>query len=148
MKIQGRYNIHINIPTMFHMYELELNEHNIVTDKGVKFILEKILDKNDEYIEKIIIGYGTSEPSPSDSFDIIQEPYMQEFDNINITQNELHLELLVGGDILNETSEIGLITNKQMLVTRDVHDTYDIPTNASVKIEYVLSLTNVGEEND
>lgn len=148
MKIKGRYNIDINISTMFNNYKLILNEHNLVTNKGVEFIFNKILNNTDDYIEKIAIGYEKTKPTLTDTFDILKQPYMQKFDNVNITENEIHFELSMSGDKLNETSEIGLITNEKLLVTRDVHDTYDIPVTASVKIEYILSLTNIGENND
>lgn len=47
MNIIGEYSINYNIYTMFNVYSVSLKDHNLITDKGYEFFLQKwYQDKN------------------------------------------------------------------------------------------------------
>ena len=53
------------------------------------------------------------------------------------------------GRNITGTSEIGIWSNDEsVLITRDVHDTYDVPDSATITLKYSLILSNKVEEED
>lgn len=139
-EIAGHYNFTINIFTMFNVYACttKLNK-NLITSKGEKFFTSKWVDStSNEILSKIVVGKGTKDPAKIDTslFDKTAELATTIKNNISNIQ-------LVGemnGSEINDTTEIGVITNKDNLVSRDVHKPIQVPYSSNVTINYYYTL--------
>lgn len=55
MNIIGEYSIQYNIYTMFNVYSLKITNHNLITNNGYKFFMQKWFKEDDKY--PIVFGY-------------------------------------------------------------------------------------------
>lgn len=150
MEIKGEYEIEMIIRNMFNSYSLTIRDSNIVTNNGLNFILQVLGGETEETLGEVHVGKNTTEASPLDtlsSFDThaVEVPKT----DVEVENNKLTYIIHTTGDVLNETTEIGIwSSDEQVLVTRDVHGAYDMPSSAEIKIKYSLTLTNKIEEEN
>ena len=147
MNIKGEYEFDILIQNMFNSYNLRIKNHNIVTREGLDFILGCCINQNDQFFGNVFVGTNPAEASIDDTVDIFRKS--KEFTDAekSVENNQLiYSTALVGSDI-NDTTEIGIFSeNEDILITRDVHDRYDIPADAQITFTYNLTIAN--EENE
>lgn len=149
MNIKGEYELNITIPTMFNSYNLMIKNHNIVTKKGLDFILQCCVNQQNQHFGNVCVGSRTAEATIDDTvndFRIVNEFTEHK---IVVENNELIYNIELQGHDIDNTTEIGIFSeDKTILITRDVHDRYDIPTDAQITLKYTLSITNEEKEKE
>lgn len=143
--IKGIYSFEITIPTMFHNYKITITNHNLITELGENYFIERWINNNYGLINKIVVGTGTTSVTKKD---IKLGNQTQEFDittyNIN---SSLRLHTEQEGSLINGISEIGVMTDDNRLISHDVFQQITIPTNCQVKLTYEFILTQNQGEN-
>ena len=159
--IKGEYYFTITITTMFHNHTLNMKEHNLITNNGIQFFLNKALynpkiiqnEINDETTYEIdddygIIGYvgvGTNnEPAQVTDNHLTNETVFYDT-KTKIEDNKIILTVNTTGENIDGTSEIGVYTTKNILISHDVHTTYVVPTSATIKLEYIFTFNQEEE---
>ena len=128
---------------MFNSYSLTIRNSNIVTNNGLNFILQVLGGKTDETLGEVFVGKNSVEASVLDNTASFTSPVEVPKTSVEVDDNKLTYIIHTKGDVLNETTEIGIWSSEEnVLITRDVHDTYDMPSSAEIKIKYSLTLTN------
>lgn len=160
--IKGEYIFDITIYTMFETYRISTKNHNLITNDGIRFFLNKWIDVPEityddetenyklsnsfEYIR--FIGVGTSNETPSVEDDRLKGMTIA-FQDTSIEQkgNSIILTVETDGPSLDDTCEIGVYTNNMTLLSRDVHTPYSLPSTSSIELTYTLTLnsTDVSE---
>lgn len=147
--IKGEYEFHIIIQNMFNTYEFVEKNHNLVTDKGLELIFKCALGESDEHFGNIIVGDNITDPKPTDTYSTFTNPTTLETPSPSLENNMVMYELTVGGGDITKTCEIGIVGDADenpTLITRDVHDRYDIPPTAMITLKYMLMLKNIDNE--
>ena len=144
MEIKGEYEVNILIQNMFNSYVFAEKNHNIVTNEGLNLILEMISGKTTEKLGHVYVGKNNAEPSQLDTVTTFTQPISLDNYDININGNKLIYKINTSGEKIDNTCEIGIWSNgvPPKLITRDVHENYDIPGSAIVTIQYSLELSN------
>lgn len=148
--IKGEYFFDIQICTMFDVYNIRTKNTNLITHQGIDFFLNKWVnsESNDvsEYIGYIATGKGNKNPEKSDT-SLNQDEHIFTNTKVEVESNKIILTVDSDGNVLNRSKEIGVYTTKNRLVSRDVHETYYLPTTSTVKITYniILNQTDVSE---
>ena len=147
--IKGEYLFDINIYTMFDVYKMCIKNTNLITSEGLNFFLSKavyppiIEDGNivDDfgYIGYIAIGTSTISAELSDT-SLIEETKVFDDSTVKIDGNRIILTVETVGSDIDNTSEIGVYSTKSILISRDVHERYSMPSTSSVKITYTYTL--------
>lgn len=162
--IKGEYFFEITMYTMFGTYAITTSNHNLITNDGINFFLNKCTsvptiahdEASDEY--KIVdgfgyigyIGVGTSIEQPKLTDTSLKNLTIMFTDvSIDVVDNELVMVVETDGSSLSGTSEIGVYSTNNILISRDVHTTYTLPSTSSVKLTYKFTLnqTNKSEED-
>ena len=150
MEIKGEYEVSILIQNMFHSYVFIEKNHNIVTNEGLNLMLEILGGKTSKRLSNVHVGKNDAEPSSLDNYDTLISPVALPFndDTISVDGNVLTYTIECNGADIYNTCEIGICSdgNNKTLITRDVHDSYDVPSSAIITIRYSLVLNNKGEE--
>lgn len=148
MEIKGEYEVNILLQNMFSSYMFTEKNHNIVTDEGLNFILEILGGKTTKKFGHVHVGKNNAEPSPLDNYNTLNTPTPLNNDDMDVNGNVLTYTIECDGADIDGTCEIGICSdgNSKVLITRDVHDTYDVPSSAIITIKYSLVLINKGEE--
>lgn len=140
--IKGEYSITLTFTTMFNTYKTTTHNHNIVTDKGVEYIMGCLTTNNT--LGDVYTGTSTVQVDLSntiDDFSILAR--LNENTKKTVESNTLTYEIETDGKNLDSTTEIGILSEDEtVLITRDVHDTYNIPHGSVINIKYKITLTN------
>ena len=147
--IKGEYEFHIVIQNMFNTYELIEKNHNLVTNKGLELIFKCALGESDEHFGSIIVGKNIEDPKPTDDYSTFNTPIHLTTPSPTLDDNMIIYKLEINGSDINETCEIGIIGDADenpTLITRDVHDRYNIPPTAIITLKYMLILKNIDNE--
>lgn len=159
--LKGQYEYNIIIQNMFHTYTISYRNHNIITDEGLNFLVDKWNNEGGN-ITQIILGTNTKKPSPDDTIETFNNPFIFNVD-IHTNENSLVMSTVnLNGEHMNNTREIGVIatnatqfeneeeiaedtetTPKFILVSRSVHPLISIPSTALININYKYTLTSV-----
>ena len=132
---------------MFKVYELVIEDSNVVTDKGIEFIFKCLFSDNTEHIGNVCTGTNTKEASATDTaedFSLLW--YLDDDVNIEIENNVLTYNIKTDGKKLDNTTEIGIMSDNKdspTLITRDKHDRYNIPQGSLINLKYKLTLYNL-----
>lgn len=148
MQIKGEYEVTFLIQNMFHSYVLTTRDSNIVTDEGLNFILQVLGDKTTKKFGAVHVGKNDDEPTPLDTTSTFNSQVALNSYEIDVEGNTLTYSISTDGSYIDNTCEIGIWSDgtNPVLVTRDVHDRYDVPSSAIITIKYSLTLTNKAEE--
>lgn len=148
MEIKGEYEVNILVQNMFHSYVFIEKNHNIVTNEGLNLMLEILGGKTTKKLGHVYVGKNNAEPSSLDNYNTLNNPLSLNNDNIDVEGNTLTYTIECNGGDIDGTCEIGICSdgNNKTLITRDVHDTYDVPSSAIITIKYSLILTNKESE--
>lgn len=146
--ITGEYVFDIHIPTMFNDYNIRVTNHNMLVSTGISFILNKLTDTDTTgLIGYIQVGSGTSEATLEDTeLEHPTKTFHYNPANISIVNNTLRIKENITGEELDNTTEIGVYTTTDVLISRSVHDQYSIPHSALIKLTYTYTLTNIEVE--
>lgn len=145
MNIKGEYEIDILIQNMFNSYNFKTKGHNLVTNEGLDFILQCCLNLQNQHFGGVYVGMNDNEESLEDTIDTIRlNPNKRLSDgDVSISNNQIIYTYASVGSVIADTSEIGILSeNEDVLITRDVHDRYDIPTDAQITLKYTLTINN------
>lgn len=161
--IKGEYCFSINISTMFAQYNLELKEHNLITSNGIRFFLHKAVTNptvvettddetnyslEDEYGVIGFVGIGTSNEEPTTSDTHLTNETIFYDTRVGVEDNKIILTLNTTGATIDGTTEIGVYTTKNTLISRDVHTEYVVPSTATVKLEYTFTLNQDSSQEE
>lgn len=158
-RIKGEYCFDINIPTMFHNYNLKIKEHNLITNNGIRFFLNKALytpqviesddgnsySVNDEYGVIGYVGVGTNNQPVSVNDTYLTNETVFYDTQSKVVDNQIILTVNTTGEYVNDTAEIGVYTTKNILVSHDVHTEYIVPTSSTIKLEYIFTFNQEEE---
>ena len=144
LQIKGEYETTILIQNMFNTYVFKTENRNIVTDEGLNLILKMVIGESDEKFGSVHVGKNSTEPSSLDTVTTFTQPISLDNYDIDINGNNLIYKINTSGEKIDNTCEIGIWSNgsSPKLITRDVHENYDIPSSAIVTIQYSLELSN------
>lgn len=121
--------------------------HNLITSNGLNFFLKRIYT-NDLQLTNICFGKGTTSPSTSDE-SLVDETGATTDLKFKIENNKLIITAETSGEVINETTEIGVTfldeNNTPYLVSRDVHKALDVPSSAVVTTNYSYIITQEQE---
>lgn len=124
---------------MFTTIKIETGTYyNLIVNDGVSVLLSNMVE-NSSKIGKICFGKGTTKPTVND---INLENIMNETSNINykINKRSLILTATLTGDYINGSTEIGVKSSNNTLISRNVHDEINVPTTATVQVKYIYSI--------
>ena len=150
--IKGEYFFDINIYSMFGVYNICTKNTNIITSGGMNFFLNRWvtpptiedgeLSDTLGYLGHIATGNSIVQPSMSDYMLIEQNNIF--FDTeAEVKDNQIILTVETSGDKVGGTTEIGVYTTSTVLVSRDVHERYVLPSSSTVKITYIYTLSQI-----
>ena len=159
VNINGEYVFDIYIPTMFHNYHITVKNHNMVVDDGIYFFLMKAItplptDEENFHNKYGIIGYigvGTGTSETDRNMTSLESPsniIKYKSSNVTLGDNQIIISCETSGGVLDNTTEIGVYTTTDKLISRDVHDPYYIPSTAIIGLTYTYTLTNIITENE
>ena len=147
--IKGEYLFDINIYTMFDVFNVCIKNTNLITSAGLNFFLSKtvhppIVEDGEiiddfGYIGYIAIGTSSISAELSDT-SLIEETKIFNDSVVKIDENKIILTVETVGSDIDNTSEIGVYSTKSILISRDVHERYTMPSTSSVKITYTYTL--------
>ena len=152
INIKGNYQFNIIIPTMFKTYNLNIENHNLITNKGFEWFINRWLKNDFRSIGQIGFGYSEDEYASENTLNLTDEelvPYNNT--KIKINDNSISLSATINGELIDGTTEIGIYTYNEkgldnILLSQDIHDTYSVPTTATVTITYTFTVTNYETE--
>lgn len=133
MNVIGKYKFKIRFTNMFMNLEFTQENHNLITTKGLNFFTNSLIG-NEEKITRLGFGTGITPAS-------VQDTSLERLTNtsevtMNINDGELILNSTLQGSLLNNTTEIGVLTDKDTLVSRNVHEEVIVPDNSTVTVDY------------
>ena len=119
MNIKGEYVIR-----NYETGEIYVNKHNLIVETGYQFIINNLVEDNNETITNISLGKGSTAPTVNDT-GLENISTDKTLNNINIKSQSvsgntatLVLEALFTSDNVNNTSEIGVFTNTGRMISR------------------------------
>ena len=130
---------------MFHQYEEKITRHNLITSLGESFLMNRLINDKLQPIAYIALGKGTARPQKKDtrlSKQTIRKPCTPRVDLPNKT---LILSCDFEAQEIKNTSEIGVITQEDILITHDLYQTITSTilgnSNSNVYLEYSIIFT-------
>lgn len=144
--IIGVYRYKINIPTMFHNYEMYIKNHNLITYIGEDYFIERWINNDYGLINKILLGKQGITPSKSKK----TIDNATEITDITLSNRKTSLLITteVKGTDVNDVNEIGVMTTDERLISHDVHSRIVVPESSTINIDYQYILTNGAYENN
>ncbi len=132
--ISGKYRFKVQIFTMFSIYEITASYKNLITDNGVFFIIDTLINGDTNRIQNICLGNGNNAVSKTDT-DLYNQTAILNTE-VSSEDNKIYLTSEITGETLNGTTEIGVKTSNGLLVSRDVHEEIQVPVSANVTVNY------------
>lgn len=161
--VKGEYNFNFKIFTMFDIFDVNIKNTNLITNEGMKFFLQRWYKTNYDYIIYAIgVGKSNTEVKRTDTSlgipmqhldDQGNPTYFYELDenddeSITLLSDEYGVKMRINAtsNDIASSREIGVFAknsnDETILLSHDVHDEYDLPSNTNLKIEYIFKLTN------
>lgn len=151
MHIKGEYWVNIQIQNMFHTYNIRINHHNLVTNQGVELIMKCATNTNNEneWFGSVHTGKNNTPPTREDTVETFNTTGLPN-ENGELTtpkptieKNTLTYNISTDGSFIDGTSEIGVWSkDKKTLISRDVHETWSVPTGSIINIKYMFTINN------
>ena len=145
LDIRGEYTFTIPITTMFLNTQLKITNHNLITLLGESFLMNRLTNDKLQPISYIALGKGTARPQKKDTRlgkQTIRKPCTSTVDLDNKT---LTLSCDFEAKEIRGTTEIGIITQDDLLITHDVYSTITSTLigagTSTVFLEYQLIFT-------
>lgn len=133
---------------MFNQYTIEITKHNLITLLGESFLMNRLINDRLQPIQYIALGKGTARPQKKDTRlgkQTIKKTCNTEAD---LTNKQLILSCDFEAKEILDTTEIGVITNDDILVTHDLYETITSTilgnSTSSIHLEYNIIFTTGG----
>lgn len=133
---------------MFNQYKIEIHKSNLITLLGESFLMNRLINDKLQPIQYIALGKGTARPQKKDTRlgkQTIRKPCNTEVD---LTNKQLILSCDFEAKEILDTTEIGVITNDDILITHDLYETITSTilgnSTSSIHLEYNIIFTTGG----
>ena len=116
---------------------------NIITDTGVKAILDNFINSKSAYgiLSYILFGTGTSSPSLSDTGLTTADDSTKTFiSSPTVDGYTLSFTSTLNSAQINNHTELGVYTTNNYLISHDTFAPLSIPYGSTVKINYVYTI--------
>lgn len=119
------------------------HHHNLITSNGVKWILNRLVFEDTGRITNISMGTGKTAPASTDTG---LEKAVTDITQFNITDrtvtdNSLSFKASFKADDISGASEIGVYTDKQVLVSHDTFNSLVLPPGSVIEVKYSYTIT-------
>ena len=133
---------------MFNQYTIEIRKHNLITLLGESFLMNRLINDKLQPIQYIALGKGTARPQKKDTRLGKQTIRKTCNTEVDLTNKQLILSCdFEAHEILN-TTEIGVITNDDILITHDLYETITSiilgNSTSSIHLDYNIIFTTGG----
>ena len=138
IKIIGEYSIQDKkTGETYHQH------HNLITSNGVKWILNRLIFEDTGRITNISMGTGKTTPASTDTG--LEKP-VTDITQFNITDrtvtdNTLTFKATFKAEDITGASEIGVYTDKQVLVSHDTFNSLVLPSGSMIEVKYSYTIT-------
>lgn len=133
---------------MFNQYKIEIHKSNLITLLGESFLMNRLINDKLQPIQYIALGKGTARPQKKDTRlgkQTIRKTCNTEAD---LTNKQLILSCDFEAKEILDTTEIGVITNDDILITHDLYETITSTilgnSTSSIHLEYNIIFTTGG----
>lgn len=138
--VNGSYEMELDIYTMFNHFNLKFkSKKNLIVDNGLEFFLKRLIDNELQTISKISLGTGTRVPVKSDTDLQSKTVTVNSTNSIELANKRIKMVGQFNSSQVNGTTEIGVFTQNNRLVSRNVHEAISIPSSSSMTINYYYS---------
>ena len=129
---------------MFNQYTIEITKHNLITLLGESFLMNRLINDRLQPIQYIALGKGTARPQKKDTR--LGKQTIRK--TCNLTNKQLILSCDFEAKEILDTTEIGVITNDDILITHDLYETITSTilgnSTSSIHLEYNIIFTTGG----
>ena len=133
---------------MFSQHTIEITNRNLITLLGESFLLNRLINDKLQPISYIALGKGTARPQKKDTRLGKQTIRKTCTPTADLTNKMLILSCDFESTEIKDTTEIGIITADDILITHDLYETItsDIlgTSNSSIHLDYTLLFTTGG----
>lgn len=138
--INGTYEIELNIFTMFNIFNIKLPiKRNLIVDNGLEFFLKRMIDNDLTIISKIALGTSTNAPKKTDTNLVNRTVTVDSVNSIELSEKRVKMVAHFNSSQVNGTSEIGVFTKNDRMISRNVHEPISVPSSTSMTINYYYS---------
>ena len=136
---------------MFRQYTIKINKHNLITLLGESFLMNRLINDRIPPIEYIALGKGTARPQKKDTRLGKQTIRKTCTSTVDLDNKRLILACNFEAHEIKDTTEIGVITQNEKLITHDIYETITSEilgtSNSSIYLEYMILFTTGGIRN-
>lgn len=133
---------------MFNQYTIEIKKHNLITLLGESFLMNRLINDRLQPISYIALGKGTARPQKKDTRLGKQTIRKTCNTEVDLTNKQLILSCDFEAKEILDTTEIGVITNDDILITHDLYETITSTilgnSTSSIHLEYNIIFTTGG----
>ena len=133
---------------MFNQYTIEIKKHNLITLLGESFLMNRLINDRLQPIQYIALGKGTARPQKKDTRLGKQTIKKTCNTEVDLTNKQLILSCDFEAKEILDTTEIGVITNDDILITHDLYETITSiilgNSTSSIHLEYNIIFTTGG----
>lgn len=133
---------------MFNQYTIEIRKHNLITLLGESFLMNRLINDRLQPIQYIALGKGTARPQKKDTRLGKQTIRKTCNTEVDLTNKQLILSCDFEAKEILDTTEIGVITNDDILITHDLYETITSTilgnSTSSIHLEYNIIFTTGG----
>ena len=133
---------------MFKQYTIQITNSNLITLLGESFLMNRLINDRLQPISYIALGKGTARPQKKDrrlGKQTIRKPCNS---TVDLKNKLLTLSCDFEAREIKDTTEIGVITNDDLLITHDVYETITSEilgdSTSSIHLDYNLLFTTGG----
>ena len=133
---------------MFKQYTIQITNSNLITLLGESFLMNRLINDRLQPISYIALGKGTARPQKKDrrlGKQTIRKPCNS---TVDLKNKLLTLSCDFEAREIKDTTEIGVITNDDLLITHDVYETITSvilgDSTSSIHLDYNLLFTTGG----
>lgn len=142
INLLGEYTFTIPFQGMFLNTELVVTQHNLITLLGESFLMNRLINDKLQPITDIALGKGTNRPQKKDTRlgkQTIRKPCSS---RVDLNNKILTLSCDFEAKELLNTTEIGVLTQDDILITHDIFEPLSSAiigtTTSTVHLEYNL----------
>lgn len=133
---------------MFKQYTIQITNSNLITLLGESFLMNRLINDRLQPISYIALGKGTARPQKKDTRLGKQTIRKTCNTEVDLTNKQLILSCDFEAKEILDTTEIGVITNDDILITHDLYETITSTilgnSTSSIHLEYNIIFTTGG----
>lgn len=127
---------------------MEIQNNNLITLLGESFLMNRLINDRMQPIQYIALGKGTARPQKKDTRLGKQTIRKTCQTTADLTNKQLILSCDFEAKEIKNTTEIGVLTQDEVLITHDLYETITSEilgsSNSSVYLEYVIIFNTGG----